>query len=97
MNERDDSFPVVTEGRLRGLFTGFAENDRLEPYPVFEFDDAERWQQDEPFYYYYGMIREPMARVIAYGGAFFLIVDAIPTDVNPALPRPVRVRRADGD
>jgi hypothetical protein len=46
MNEMDDSFPVVTEGRLRGVFTGFAESDQHEPYSVFEFDDAERWQQD---------------------------------------------------
>jgi len=31
MNDVRDSFPVVTEGRLRGVFTGFVESDRLRP------------------------------------------------------------------
>ncbi len=72
---------------------GFSEENRFSEYEVFNFDNGEQWQQDEPFYYYYGPTIEPTARVIKYGDSFFVIVDAIPDEVNQALPRPVKVKR----
>ena len=72
---------------------GFAEDNKFSDYEVFNFDNGDKWQQDEPYYYHYGMTIEPNAKVIQYGEAFYLIVDATPDDINPILPRPVKVKR----
>jgi len=87
-------YPVVTEGRLiNNIFTGFIEDNKYSAYPVFTFDNGEKWQQDEPYYYYYGLWPRPAARVIKYGDNYFIIIDAVPEEINPMLPRPVKVKR----
>jgi len=87
-------YPVVTEGQLvNSTFTGFSEGNKYSEYPVFTFNNGDKWQQDEPYYYYYGLWPRPVARVIKYGEDYFLIVDAVPEEINPMLPRPVKVKR----
>lgn len=88
-----DPGKVVLEGALRGLFTGFAESDRKEPYPVFEFTTGERFQQAEPFYHHFGWMTNPPARIIQRGEDLYLQILQAPLEPSSRPPRPVRVRQ----
>lgn len=64
---------VVCRGRLEELFTGF--HDSMDG--TFRFDNGRVWRQNEPYYFYYGLIPRPEAFVVEYFGRFFLFVDAV--------------------
>lgn len=67
-----DFLNIICRGKLRGIFTGFHDSDPVN----FEFDNGQIWQQNERYYFYYGLIAEPEALVVEYFGRHFLFVSA---------------------